>query len=636
VAGGVLAVVVSAAFAVVLLAIVELRDSARLARHSDEVLAAGNHLERLVIDLETGVRGFLMTGDERFLSPWTNARAAFPQQAQLFERLAAARDAGQGSRAQDIARAGASYIDGYSVPTVEAARRALAMPESVTSRLLAPSSNLSAILDEGRRRVDDLRRQFDGFATVEHRLAVARQERADTAARRATVAATVGIAGSLLVVGLFTDYLTRTIVRPVRRAATMAGRLAAGDLAVRLPETGAAEVGALEQAFNTMGSSLETNHRDLRLLLEEQAGLRRVATLVARAVPPAELFEAVTREIAAVLEAPFTILLRGGADDMATIAARWGSLSRHLPIGHPYPLEEGDPAFVAWRTGRAVRIESYADHSGSVMATAQRLGLRYGVAAPIVVDGRLWGLVGAAWTEPGRLPDGIEGRLTQFTELVATAIGNADSRAELSASRRRVVAAADETRRQIERDLHDGTQQRLVSLALDLRGAEAAVPSDLVALKGQLARVTDGLSDAVDELREVSRGIHPAILSKGGLGAALKMLVRRSSVPVTLVVPEDRRLPDGVEVALYYVASEALTNVAKHAGASAVHIELEAGESLVRLVVRDDGVGGAGPERGSGLIGLRDRIEALGGTIGITSPEGQGTTLRVEIRPGDR
>jgi signal transduction histidine kinase len=636
VAGGVLAVVVSAAFAVVLLAIVELRDSATLVRHSDEVLAAANHLERLVIDLETGVRGFLLTGDERFLSPWTNAQATFLQQAQLFERLAAARDAGQGRRAQQITQAGASYIDEYSVPTVEAARRALMAPASVASRLLAPSSNLSGVLDEGRRRIDDLRRQFDGFATVEHRLGLARQDRANTAARRATVAATVGIAGSFLVVGLFTDYVTRTIVRPVRRAATMAGRLAAGDLAVRLPVTGAAEVGALEQAFNAMGSSLETSHRDLRLLLEEQAALRRVATLVARAVPPAELFEAVTREIAAVLDAPLTILLRGGPDDMASIAARWGDLARHLPVGHPYPLEEGDPALVAWRTGRAVRIESYADHSGSVMATARRLGLRYGAAAPIVVDGRLWGLVGAAWTQPGRLPDGIEGRLTQFTELVATAIGNADSRAELSASRRRVVAAADETRRRIERDLHDGTQQRLVSLALDLRAAEAAVPPDLIELKGQLAHVSDRLSDAVDDLREVSRGIHPAILSQGGLGAALKMLVRRSSVPVTLVVPDDRRLRDSVEVALYYVVSEALTNVTKHASASTVHIELEADESVVRLVVRDDGVGGASPERGSGLIGLRDRIEALGGTIGITSPEGEGTTLLVEIRLAER
>ena len=626
-----LAAVVSLAFTVVLLAIVELRNSAVLARHSDEVEAAANHLERLVIDLETGVRGFLITGDERFLSPWYNARAAFPQQAQMFERLAAARDAGQGRLAQRIAQAGASYIDEYSVPTVEAARRALTAPPPVTSRLLAPSSRMSGVLDEGRRRIDDLRRQFDGFATVEQGLATARQERADAAARRATVAATVGIAGSILVVAVFTHYLTSTIVRPVRRAATMAGRLAAGDLAVRLPETGAAEIGALEHAFNTMGSSLEASHDELRLLLEEQAALRRVATLVARAVPPAEVFEAVTREIAGVLDAPLTILLRGGPDDMASIVARWGERSRHLPLGHPYPLEEGDPATWAWRTGQAVRIESYADHSGSVIATARRLGLRFGVAAPIVVEGRRWGLIGAAWTQPGRLPAGIEGRLTQFTELVATAIANADSRAEVCASRRRVVAAADETRRRIERDLHDGTQQRLVSVALDLRSAEAAVPSELVEIKAQLAHVAEDLSGAVDDLREISRGIHPAILSKGGLGAALRMLVRRSSVPVTLAVPGGRRLPDSVEVGLYYVASEALTNVAKHAHASAVQIDLEAQETVVQLAVRDDGVGGAAPERGSGLIGLRDRIEALGGTIDIASPEGKGTTLLVNI-----
>jgi signal transduction histidine kinase len=221
--------------------------------------------------------------------------------------------------------------------------------------------------------------------------------------------------------------------------------------------------------------------------------------------------------------------------------------------------------------------------------------------------------------------------LTQFAELVATAIANADSRAELVASRARVVAAADETRRRIERDLHDGTQQRLVALALDLRAAAAAVPSELAELKAQVSHAGEALSGAVDDLREISRGIHPAILSKGGLGAVLKTLARRSPIPVELGLPADRRLPEGVEVALYYVASEALTNVTRHARASEAHVSLEIEDRVVRLSVQDDGVGGARPERGSGLIGLRDRVEVLGGTIEITSPPASGTTLVVEI-----
>jgi signal transduction histidine kinase len=226
--------------------------------------------------------------------------------------------------------------------------------------------------------------------------------------------------------------------------------------------------------------------------------------------------------------------------------------------------------------------------------------------------------------------------LEQFTELVATAIANADSRAELSASRTRVVAAADETRRRIERDLHDGTQQRLVSLALDLRTAEAAVPAELVELKAQLSHVGEALSGAVDDLREISRGIHPAILSRGGLGAALKTLARRSSVPVKLHLSACMRLPASVEVAVYYFVSEALTNVAKHAHASVVNVDVEAQDTVAKLSVRDDGVGGARLDQGSGLIGLRDRLEALGGKIEITSPVGKGTSLLVEIPLADR
>lgn len=202
---------------------------------------------------------------------------------------------------------------------------------------------------------------------------------------------------------------------------------------------------------------------------------------------------------------------------------------------------------------------------------------------------------------------------------------------EQAASRARVIAAADEARRRIERDLHDGTQQRLVSLALDLRSATASVPPELADLRAQLAGIADGLGAALTDLQEIARGIHPAILSQGGLAPALRLLARRSPVPVQLHVALDRRLPERAEVALYYVLSEALTNVAKHARASGVRVDLEAGGAGARLKVDDDGVGGATPGLGSGLIGLRDRIEALGGTMHIASPKGSGTTILVEL-----
>jgi PAS domain S-box-containing protein len=229
-----------------------------------------------------------------------------------------------------------------------------------------------------------------------------------------------------------------------------------------------------------------------------------------------------------------------------------------------------------------------------------------------------------------RLADALD-TLLMFRNLRESERKLAGSRAELAASRARIVTAADETRRQIERDLHDGVQQRLVSLVLAQRSAEAMVPPELRGLQAQLSRVVDGLAGALEELQEISRGIHPAILTQGGLAPALKTLARRSAVPVELEVGAETRLPEPVEVAVYYVVSEALTNTAKHAHASTVHVAVDAHDGVLELSIRDDGSGGADPTRGSGLIGLTDRLDALGGTIEVASPAGQGTTLLVTL-----
>jgi PAS domain S-box-containing protein len=207
----------------------------------------------------------------------------------------------------------------------------------------------------------------------------------------------------------------------------------------------------------------------------------------------------------------------------------------------------------------------------------------------------------------------------------------ATTQAELIASRTRLVAAADEARRRLERDLHDRAQQQLVSLVLHLRLAEDSLAPELADQKRQLAQILSGLTAVSDDLREISRGIHPAILSKGGLGVALKTLARRSTVPVNLDVAIGRRFADPVEVATYYVVAEALTNAAKHAKASEVTVGARHDDDALYLSIRDDGVGGADFRTGSGLIGLRDRIEALGGQLQIESPPGQGTSLHITI-----
>jgi signal transduction histidine kinase len=282
------------------------------------------------------------------------------------------------------------------------------------------------------------------------------------------------------------------------------------------------------------------------------------------------------------------------------------------------------------RTGRSARVDDYSGGSGPVVDLIRRAGIRSSVASPILVEGHVWGVIVVS-TRREPLSADTEQRMVDFTEIVATAIANAESRAELAASRARIVAASDETRRRLERDLHDGIQQRLVSLALTLRTAQATTPPELRELQARLSQVAEGLAGVLEELQEISRGIHPAILSEGGLEPALKTLARRSAVPVALAVHADRRLPAQVEVAAYYVVSEALTNAAKHANASVAHVEVEASDGVLQLSIRDDGEGGADPARGSGLIGLTDRVEALGGTIEVVSPHGEGTSLVVTL-----
>jgi signal transduction histidine kinase len=331
-------------------------------------------------------------------------------------------------------------------------------------------------------------------------------------------------------------------------------------------------------------------------LRQVEAARRRVATLLAGGAPAEDLFAAVTLEVGRLLNASNVRLLRSGNDAGATLVAEW-----EAPVSSRRPRAEPTT-----------------------------------ISTPVVVEGEPWGVMTAelaAGEQASRIV-----HLERFTELLATAITAAHTRDRLAASRVRIVTAADDARRRIERDLHDGAQQRLVSLALRLRIAQRSVPPDAGELAQALAGVADELTGTIEELREMARGIHPAILAQGGLGPALRTLSRRSEIPTEIEVNVDGRLPDQVEVAAYYVVAETLTNVARHARANSVRIEAVVEDGRLCLGVSDDGVGGADPARGSGLTGLADRIQALGGSLTVVSPRGSGTRLAVELPllPADR
>ncbi|MCW2649179.1 MAG: hypothetical protein JWR32_155 [Mycobacterium sp.] len=358
---------------------------------------------------------------------------------------------------------------------------------------------------------------------------------------------------------------------------------------------------------------------------KEHAALRRVATVVAHGGEPSEVLKAVANEVACLLGADMTLIGRYGADATFTYLVSGGRLPT-TELAARLTLGGNNLVSTIFSCGQSTSM-SYDNASGPIAAFAQKLGIRNAVGTPITVDDRIWGAMLAGWTQPRELTSETVDHLAEITELVATAIANAESRTALVESRARVVAAGDDTRRRIEHDLHDGAQQRLVTLSLKLRSHQSRIPADVAELFGD---IDSELGEILDELRELSHGIHPAALTRGGLGPALRDLARRAPIPATVNVRLSRRPPQRIEVAVYFIVAEALTNVAKHAHASEVLVDVEAIDGVVRASVSDDGVGGANPSRGSGLLGLRDRVESLGGTMSLASPS-RGTTLAIEL-----
>jgi len=314
------------------------------------------------------------------------------------------------------------------------------------------------------------------------------------------------------------------------------------------------------------------------------------------------------------------------------VVAGWSGGGISLPLGRRFPLEGENLTAEAHRTGVPHRKEDYSDAPGAIAATVRELGIRSAVASPIVVEGVAWGVIAVLSRNPEPLPPDTEKRIAEFSRHAGMAVANAKNRSDLAQSRARIVRAGDEARRLVERDLHDGAQQRLVSLGLELRAAEATVPPELDDIRRVLSRLGAGMSEVLDDLRELSRGLHPAVLSEGGLTPALRALARRSAVPVDLRLTLDgERFDEPVEVAACYVASEALANTAKHGHASRSKMAVRHRDGWLELIVSDDGRGGADPSSGSGLTGLVDRVEAIGGTIQINSGADAGTAVHVKL-----
>jgi PAS domain S-box-containing protein len=364
-------------------------------------------------------------------------------------------------------------------------------------------------------------------------------------------------------------------------------------------------------------------------LAQEQRSLRRVATLVASQGSPERVFMSVSEEAARVLEVSSSAVFRYEGDDTATIVGRVGrddipafSLGSRLDATPDLMIGQ------VLRSSAPARIDDYSNVTGETARLMIETGYCSGVAAPIFVGGILWGAVAVAASEP--LPPDSESRLGAFCELVSLAVASAQAREDLAASRRRLVTSGDEARRKLERNLHDGAQQRLVSAVLELRVLRNQLSPALGPAAHALEAVAGELDLALDDLRELARGLHPAVLTEHGLCNALENLGSRLPMSVTIDAPEER-LPAELEATAYYIASETLTNVAKHAEASEAAVRIGAHDGVLRVQITDDGCGGADPTGGSGLLGLRDRAEAAGGTLHVVSPPGRGTVVTASL-----
>ena len=379
-------------------------------------------------------------------------------------------------------------------------------------------------------------------------------------------------------------------------------------------------------------------HEELHQIAAEQAALRRVATLVARESSSTELFAAVTAEMGRLLGVENVALLRYEEDATSTVVARWGERYEPLTVGMRIPIGGHNVTAIVHRTGRPTRVDDTRETTGAIGAYLHRLGLRATAGAPVIVRGRLWGVMVAAQAAVGPMPADTEARIVKFADLAATALANAQAREDLAASRTRIVAAADEERRRVVRDLHDGAQQRLVHTMITLKLAQRALASGDERAPGFLADAVEQTELAIGELRELAHGILPSVLTRGGLRAGVRTLAQRSPVPVDVEVDVPRLAPT-VEATAYFVVAEALTNVAKHAQATRATVHARVQDAALRVEIGDDGVGGARLD-GGGLGGLADRLAALAGQLRLDSPAGGGTRVAAEIpltnddRPG--
>ncbi|GAA2582507.1 hypothetical protein GCM10010399_10380 [Dactylosporangium fulvum] len=606
---------------------------ARAAHTSHQAVVTAALVRTGVLAMEHGEHRYVVTGDPAHLRSWARARAMVESRIAQLPRLTADRPA-QATLAAGLDQQIRQYLDTHPASAIKALR---------PGPTAAPDLGR---LTSDQHQLDAIRHTAERFVGNERRHAAAQETRAERAFTRAGTATGLGIITCLFVVPVLITYTTRVIVRPVRTAAAMADKLAAGTQTGRMPTDGPHEIGLLQRSFNTMALSLQRHHDDLNRVVVEQTALRRIASLMACTEAPDAVFDTITGQAGRLFEADTALLVRYDSDGAGTILAAWAGDHPSDRTGKRPLVGERTPLPLRDTTGRMRALrQSFCRHVGwerpdMPVAADGVAGSTRGVGAPIMVRGQVWGALALLGEAGGRLRRDDTERTADFTDLAGLVVDTVEARIRLAAVSARLIDAGDETRRKLERDLHDRIQHHLIAVILRLRMLEADMTGRDATEGGtatgpviadQVATIDGDLANVVEEVQTIAHGVYPAILTQRGLEAALDAMARRSPIPIERHIDLSPALPPVLQTSVYDIVAESLANTTKHAHASHLRIIAHQDGQKVWLRIEDDGAGGADSGRGTGIRSLTDRVQALGGTVQLHSPRGEGTRLIITL-----
>ncbi|MEU0556525.1 GAF domain-containing protein [Dactylosporangium sp. NPDC006015] len=612
---------ICAALGTMLISFDQRRRAEHTAEAEDQARSAVTALALLVTDAEAARCGLAATGDQLFRTRLASSLDVIPRRERELQR-SVTHDPVKVMLLRQINLYLNEYLSNYLAPAL------------ATSRSGGPATVSNAIMLAARRHADLIGSRLDRLLELVNRSTVRARARAETHSNMGILAGVVLPLFSLVALVLMRRHAT-AVAGSVRNLEAAAVKIADGELTIRVPEDGPAETSRFQHAFNNMVSALAQHRHTLNEKIAEQSALRSAGTPAAGVQTPQAVFDAVTEQAGILFRTDLADLLHVDPDGTASVVATWSHAQWDLPADEQVRLEPEGMAAQVLRSGRAVRLT----HPGTPAPAWQRparFGLQAAIGVPVIAAGRAWGVLRLMSRRPETLPETVTSRATPFTDLVAVAVADHQARTDSAEARTRIMFAADETRRTIERKLHDGPQQRLTASLWALQTLDAQIPANLTELHAQVSMLTARMSTALDDLATIARDVHPAILSQRGLPSAIRSLARRTPVPVETTLDLPARPDEQVEIGMYHMVAEALALANNHPHTTLVNIEASVRSGRLLLHIEMNGMRTGDVASGPELVRIRDRVEALGGAMTLESSPERDIRLFIDVPTATR